>query len=123
MRHVSQALGGVAAIFVTSYDARDEAADTAAHTTATPQLAIEHRERDKAVEEAMAALPEKERRLLQLYYYEDRPLEEAGKILGLSKSWSSRLHARAVELLKDELEKRAVTPERTDRTHKPRARR
>jgi len=64
-----------------------------------------------------------ERKLLQLYYYEDRPLEEAGKILGLSKSWSSRLHARAVELLKDELEKRAVTPERTDRSHKPRARR
>jgi RNA polymerase sigma factor for flagellar operon FliA len=122
MRHIAEALGGVAAIFITSMDATHESGDTAAGTAAAPQLAIEHRERDVAIEEALAALPEKERRLLQLYYFEDRPLEEVGKMLGLSKSWSSRLHARAIELLKQHLAQHAVDADRKP-VAKPRARR
>jgi RNA polymerase sigma factor for flagellar operon FliA len=53
---------------------------------------------------AMDKLPEKERRLLQLHYFEDRNLEVAGVELGLSKSWASRLHARAVDRLRKVLE-------------------
>src|SRR6185312_9904472 len=84
---------------------------------------VEDEERDVAIEAALKTLPDKERRLLQLYYFEDRPLEEAGKIMGLSKSWSSRLHARAIELLKDAL-KRQVGPEgKTTPKGKSRARR
>lgn len=40
--------------------------------------------------------PEAERTLLQKHYFEDCTLEEAGRSLGLSKSWASRLHARAI---------------------------
>jgi RNA polymerase sigma factor FliA len=122
MRHIAQALGGVAAIFVTTMEGKRERSDTAPGTTAAPQLHMETQERDVAVEEALAALPEKERRLLQLYYFEDRPLSEVGKIMGLSKSWSSRLHARAIELLKQNLA-RHVVPEGAPARHKPRARR
>jgi RNA polymerase sigma factor for flagellar operon FliA len=122
MRHIAEALGGVAAIFITSMDPQNESGDTMAGTEAAPQLAMEHRERDVAVEEALAALPEKERRLLQLYYFEDRPLEEVGKMMGLSKSWSSRLHARAIDLLKQQLSQSAVEPDRQP-VPKPRARR
>ena len=110
VRQVAEALGGVAAIFVTTMEGQKESGDTATGMTPTPQLDVERQERDVAVEEALKELPEKERRLLQLYYFEDRPLEEVGKIMGLSKSWSSRLHARAIELLKDAL-KRQVGPE------------
>jgi RNA polymerase sigma factor for flagellar operon FliA len=108
LRLVSEALGGVAAIFVTTMEGTKEKGDVAFGTTPTPQLDMERQERDVAVEEALAELPEKERRLLQLYYFEDRPLEEVGKIMGLSKSWASRLHARAVELLKDALKRHVV---------------
>jgi RNA polymerase sigma factor for flagellar operon FliA len=52
----------------------------------------------------MAALPAKERRLLELYYFGDQNLEAAGKKMGLSKSWASRLHARAVGHLREFLE-------------------
>jgi RNA polymerase sigma factor for flagellar operon FliA len=38
---------------------------------------------------------------MQLYYFADKTLEEAGAALGLSKSWASRLHARAVGLLRE----------------------
>ncbi len=123
MRQVAEALGGVAAIFVTTMEGVKDKGDVATGTTPTPQLDVEDKERSAAVEAALAELPEKERRLLQLYYFEDRPLEEAGRIMGLSKSWSSRLHARAVELLKDAL-KRHVGPEGVVvEPKKPRARR
>jgi RNA polymerase sigma factor FliA len=123
VRQVAEALGGVAAIFVTTMEGQKEKGDVASGMTPTPQVEMERQERDVAVEAALRELPEKERRLLQLYYFEDRPLEEVGKIMGLSKSWSSRLHARAVELLKDAL-KRHVGPEgKVAKTAKPRARR
>jgi RNA polymerase sigma factor for flagellar operon FliA len=122
MRHIAEALGGVAAIFVTTLEGRDEAGDTATGMTATPQLGMERRERTAAIEAALKALPEKERRLLKLYYFEDRSLEEAGALMGLSKSWSSRLHARAIELLKEQLSSE-MTPEGAPAHHKPRARR
>ena len=122
VRHIAEALGGVAAIFVTSLEGKKESGDTATGTTPAPQLQMERQERTIAIEEALAALPEKERRLLQLYYFEDRPLEEVGRIMGLSKSWSSRLHARAIELLKEQLS-RHVAPEGASAKHKPRARR
>ena len=123
VRQVAEALGGVAAIFVTTMEGQKERGDVAAGMTPTPQVEVERQERDVAVEEALKELPDKERRLLQLYYFEDRPLEEVGKIMGLSKSWSSRLHARAIELLKDAL-KRQVAPEgKMAVKSKPRARR
>ena len=122
VRHIAEALGGVAAIFITSLEGRHESGDTAVGTTAAPQRQMEAVERDVAVEEALASLPEKERRLLQLYYFEDRPLEEVGRLMGLSKSWSSRLHARAIELIKEHLSHK-VAPEGASARHKPRARR
>ena len=111
VRDLAEALGGVAAIFITSLDADSETEHNQAASTSPPQQHLERRERNRTIRDALASLPEKERRLLELYYYEDRSLQEAGAELGLSKSWSSRLHARAIELLKDALEARGVEPE------------
>ncbi len=47
----------------------------------------------------VSKLPEQEKTLLQLYYYKEMSLEDVGKQLGLSKSWTSRLHTRAIEKL------------------------
>src|SRR5205823_11800104 len=58
----------------------------------------------KRVRAAMEQLPEKERKLLEGYYFRGKTLEEAGAEIGQSKSWASRLHARAVETLKKILE-------------------
>jgi RNA polymerase sigma factor for flagellar operon FliA len=118
LRELANALGGVAAIFVTSLEAREEAASPA------PQHEIELRERSRVMREAVRTLPEKERRLLELYYYEDKSLGEAAEALGLSKSWASRLHARAIVLLQSALhaagfddseEARRATPEKRRR--------
>ena len=58
----------------------------------------------RRVRAAIEKLPEKERKLLQGYYFQNKTLEEAGAEIGQSKSWASRLHARAVETLKQLLE-------------------
>ncbi|MBN1960462.1 MAG: sigma-70 family RNA polymerase sigma factor [Deltaproteobacteria bacterium] len=51
------------------------------------------------VRQSITKLDVQEKQLLELYYYKDMSLEEVGEILGLSKSWVSRLHARAVNKL------------------------
>ena len=45
--------------------------------------------------EALTKLPPKNRQVLEDYYFRDETLESIGERLGLSKSWVSRLHARA----------------------------
>ncbi len=46
---------------------------------------------------AIEERPEQEKKLLLRHYFDDVTMEEAGAELGLSKSWASRLHARAIE--------------------------
>lgn len=53
----------------------------------------------KAIEE----LPEKQRLVLSLYYYEDLNLKEIGKILRVTESRVSQLHAQAVSRLRGKL--------------------
>ncbi|MBN2359908.1 MAG: sigma-70 family RNA polymerase sigma factor [Deltaproteobacteria bacterium] len=53
----------------------------------------------KYVRDALERLPEQERTLLKMYYFKEMSLQEVGDALGLSKSWTSRLHAKAVEKL------------------------
>ena len=46
---------------------------------------------------AIGKLPDRPRALVTKHYFEGKSLLEAGAELGVSKSWASRLHARAVE--------------------------
>ena len=61
-------------------------------------------EQQKRIRSALATLPEKNRRVLECYYFEDLTLDEIGKRLGLSKSWVSRMHAKGLEMLRPLLE-------------------
>jgi RNA polymerase sigma factor for flagellar operon FliA len=94
---VAQVLSGVAAVHITSLEA---AASVADETFAAPDAAIDTGRLGTRVRDAITKLPEKERRLMEMYYFEEKTLEDAGGALGLSKSWACRLHARAVELLR-----------------------
>lgn len=98
VRELAHALGGVAAVFVTSL--RLDKEQTLSSETVQPEERIERREIEGTLRHALAIMPEKERRLIEMYYFEDKTLEEVGVKLGLSKSWTSRLHARAIDLLR-----------------------
>ena len=56
----------------------------------------------------MAALPDSERTLVERHYFAGETLEQAAASIGLSKSWGSRLHARAIEAIARELRRLGV---------------
>lgn len=55
---------------------------------------------------AIEQLPTQERTTLKYYYFHHLPFNEIGKKLGLSESWVSRIHKRALELLRMKLGKK-----------------
>jgi RNA polymerase sigma factor for flagellar operon FliA len=97
---IAEILSSVATVHITSIEAASKVADD---RLPAPDAGLETGQLGVRVREAVASLPEKERRLMEMYYFEEKNLEEAGAALGLSKSWACRLHARAVNLLKDAL--------------------
>lgn len=60
---------------------------------------VEFQKVKEKMRDAIEALPDKERKLVKMYYFQNRTLQEIGNKLHLSKSWVSRLHAKALELL------------------------
>jgi RNA polymerase sigma factor for flagellar operon FliA len=90
---------GLASIFITSLDASEAIQVESEDPESNPYHQTEFKEARRVLQEALEKLPEQEKLLLQYYYYEDVTLEEAGTRLGLSKSWASRLHSRAIQKL------------------------
>jgi RNA polymerase sigma factor FliA len=74
-----------------------DALDRAAHPGENAEEAVGHAELMAAVRAAIAERPEVERTLLERHYFQDVTFEEVARDLGLSKSWASRLHTRAIE--------------------------
>ncbi|HHV94630.1 MAG TPA: FliA/WhiG family RNA polymerase sigma factor [Firmicutes bacterium] len=58
--------------------------------------------------EAIEALPERERLVITLYYYEELTLKEIGKVLDVSESRVSQLHTKALSRLRGKLARLGV---------------
>lgn len=58
----------------------------------------------EVVTKAIEDLPEKQRLVLSLYYYEDLNLKEIGRVLDVTESRVSQLHAQAVTRLRSKLQ-------------------
>lgn len=95
---------GLVTIYVTALDAM-EGFQVKDDRGPSIEESVELNQARELVAAALEKLGGQERQLLELYYYKEMSLEEVGKQLGLSKSWTSRLHTRAVQklgrLLKD----------------------
>jgi len=103
VRGLHDAMAQVVASYVTSFEALvDEGAEFVEDQELAEDVLLA-RETHGRVAKVIAALPEKERHFIQKHYFEGKNLMEAGKELGLSKSWASRLHARALALIRDGL--------------------
>ncbi|MDC0714701.1 sigma-70 family RNA polymerase sigma factor [Stigmatella sp. ncwal1] len=112
---ISSAVAGLAMVFATSLDGADSAGYSDESLPADQRLEMEQLKR--RVRAAIEKLPDKERQLLQGYYFQGRTLEEAGSEIGQSKSWASRLHARAIERLKEFLDEEEA-PASSDETRR-----
>ena len=74
-----------------------DAIDAARDSAESPEDATARAELAELVRVAIAERPDAERHLLHRHYFDEVTFDEAAKELGLSKSWASRLHARALE--------------------------
>ena len=68
-----------------------------------PEFSLEQTELNDALAEAIARLPEREKLVVTLYYYEELTLREIGEVLGVTESRVSQLHTKAVLRLKARL--------------------
>lgn len=98
---VAEILSGVAAVHITSLEAASSVPD---EKFEAPDVALDLGRMGARLRAAIRDLPPRERQLMELYYFEDKNLEEAGATMNLSKSWACRLHARAIDLLRSRLE-------------------
>lgn len=96
---INKDVNAVASIYVMSIDSLEdfEVEDKKANEE------IERKAEFQKVKEkvcgAIEGLPDKERKLIKMYYFQNKTMEEIGDQLNLSKSWTSRLHARALDLM------------------------
>jgi RNA polymerase sigma factor for flagellar operon FliA len=69
-----------------------------------PEKILDVKRESKKIRRLVATLPEKERTIVEQYYFHDRNFTEiATAHAGLSKSWVSRLHDRALDLLREKI--------------------
>jgi RNA polymerase sigma factor FliA len=69
-----------------------------------PAAALDVTETKDRLAEAIARLPEREKLVVALYYYENLTLREIGEVLGVTESRVSQLHTKAVLRLKSALQ-------------------
>jgi RNA polymerase sigma factor FliA len=68
-----------------------------------PQSQLSQTEMKEAIADAIARLPEREKLVVTLYYYEELTLREIGEVLGVTESRVSQLHTKAILRLKARL--------------------
>jgi RNA polymerase sigma factor FliA len=82
-----------------------------------PHQAMDMTELREALGEAISRLPEREKLVVTLYYYEELTLREIGEVLGVTESRVSQLHTKAILRLKARL---GATRDREERETKRR---
>lgn len=95
---IANTVNTLASIYIISLDANEEL-DVEDTSQEDLERRAEYHQIRAHMRDAIGSLPPKEKQLVMMYYFQNRTLEEAGEKLKLSKSWVSRLHARALELL------------------------
>ncbi|MDR1597198.1 MAG: RNA polymerase sigma factor WhiG [Treponema sp.] len=68
-----------------------------------PDVIVEKDEIRRVIVEAIEELPDKEKKILVLYYYEDLTLKEIGEVLEVTESRVSQLHTKAIVRLRAKL--------------------
>jgi RNA polymerase sigma factor (sigma-70 family) len=68
-----------------------------------PAEALDETELREILGDAISRLPEREKLVITLYYYEELTLREIGEVLGVTESRISQLHTKAILRLKARL--------------------
>ena len=69
----------------------------------SPEKVMEQGELAQMLRESLTLLTEKERRVIELYYYEELTLKEISHILEVTESRVSQLHTKALQKMKTKM--------------------
>jgi len=106
----TQVANSLAVVYLAAADA-DHSTDVVDESAAAPWSEMVERETSLKLRQAMESLPADAAALVRAVYYEDRTLQEAADRLGISKSWASRVHAKALEQLARSMKQYAEAPD------------
>lgn len=100
INQLAQKVQRLVTIYVTSMEEKDlhSIADNSKESALDRVARLELYQKMQA---ALGKLSKNDQKIINAYYFEDKSLEEVGKSMGLSKSWTCRKHARAMEKLSD----------------------
>ncbi|MCU0239566.1 MAG: sigma-70 family RNA polymerase sigma factor [Pyrinomonadaceae bacterium] len=109
IQNVENLLEGLIPSYLLSLDAEEvlEVADP----TALTEKDLEKRELVNLIVEIVKELTPDEQDLIKKIYFKHIPMVEIAKQRGSNKSWISRLHARAIQHIKDKLKRRGILEE------------
>jgi RNA polymerase sigma factor for flagellar operon FliA len=79
--------------------------------SSNPFASVNYRKAQDRIKEGIKSLPEKQRLVLSLYYYEDLNLKEIGQVLNVTESRVSQLHTQAVLKLRSKLKNDFDSPD------------
>lgn len=99
-------VNSLASIYIISLEASDDF-DVEDENGVDIEQRSEFAEVRHYMRDAIGSLPEKEKQLVKMYYFQNKTLEQIGEKMNLSKSWTSRLHARALSLLFKRIKQKA----------------
>jgi len=99
-----QYLEKVAVSYAMSADGVADIGDDDDQIRLNPEARLQRKQRLEKIRSIVATLPEKERTIIEQYYFCDRKfVDVAEQYAGLSKSWVSRLHDRALDMLREKM--------------------
>ena len=105
-------LAGIAtAMAVGTLAPAPQAGGEASAQDSTPEELVAHAELMEQVRGILARLSNPQRALIERHYFADETLDQAARAVGLSKSWGSRLHARAIDFIARELRNEEAGPQ------------
>lgn len=99
LEELGDSVNSLASMYVMSIDAVDDLELEDHNAKKDIENRAEFHKIKEKVCDAIEGLPDKERKLIKMYYFQNKTMEEIGEQLQLSKSWTSRLHVRGLELL------------------------
>ena len=106
-QEIKNIAGSVLSCYLLSLDEMTEEIAASDHS---PEVLLQQSEERERVHQILSQLPEKNRHVLELYYFQEMGLEEIGQKLGVSKSWASRIHSKSLELFRNGFQEKKEKP-------------
>jgi RNA polymerase sigma factor for flagellar operon FliA len=101
LAELQRAIAAIRTMYVVSYGDALEKIDVAVDHDPADEL--DRAQLRAAAVDAVATLPEREREVIRRHYWHGKNLMEVGAEVGVSKSWASRIHARALGRLRAQI--------------------